>query len=269
MGEKTITLAPVRANAGLAMEFQRRLERLIDEMNRSLEYWIAAAYRANTPEMAQDKSPAATLDGIMKRLKRKWKRKFSDAAPDLAAYFAKSVKDRTDGALRAALKKSGVTVTFKVTREINDIMQATVAENVSLIKTIAEKNLAEVEQLVMRSVTAGRDLGGLRQQLQDRFGITKRRAKLIARQSNNDATAMIKRAREKELGITEAVWVHSHAGKTPRPEHERWGAEKKRYDIKTGMWSDVLKKYVWPGTDFNCRCGGRSVLPSLGRASAE
>jgi SPP1 gp7 family putative phage head morphogenesis protein len=264
MAAKPKTLPAIHPNAGLEREFKKKLERMIEEMQASVTYWICSAYKQNKPEMAQDASPAATLTAIMKKLARKWNKKFADAAPDFAKYFATAVKDRTDASLKAALKKSGFTVAFVVTKEINDILSASVAENVSLIKTISQEYLSEVEQMVMRSVTVGRDLGGLRQQLQDRYGITKRRATLIARQSNNNAFAMLRRAREKEIGVTKAIWRHSHAGRVPRPEHEKWDGTE--YDVHTGKWSEVSQKYVWPGTDYWCRCSSRSILPSLGKA---
>jgi SPP1 gp7 family putative phage head morphogenesis protein len=258
-------LPAIHANEGLGAELQKKLDFLLEEMNNSLLYWLSAAYKANKPEIASDASPAATLTAIMKKLAKRWNKKFSEAAPDIAKYFATAAKDRTDSALKAALKKAGVTIEFKTTKVINDIIQAAVAENVSSITTIATEHLADVEQMVMRSVMAGGDLGGLREGLQKRYGISKRKAKLIARQSNRNASAMVKRAREKELGVTEGIWVHSHAGKVPRPEHEAWHG--KKYNIETGMWSKVAQKFVWPGTDFNCRCTGRSILPTFGRAA--
>ena len=211
--------------------------------------------------MARDESPAAALNAIMKRLARKWNKRFAEAAPELAKYFSLAARDRTDGALRAALKKAGMTVSFKMTRAVNDIVQAKVAENVSLIKTIASEHLADVEQLVMRSVAAGRDLGGLREALQERYGITHRRAALIARTSNNQTTAAILKARQGELGVTTAKWIHSHAGRTPRPEHVAWNG--KEYPIAEGMYSKVDREFVWPGTPFNCRCQSRSILPHM------
>ena len=272
---KPIILPVIRPNVGLEKEYQKKLERMIDEMEKSVAYWILAAYRQDTPHMAQDASPATILSLVMKKLAKKWNKRFADVAPIFAKYFATSVRDRTDSSLKAALKKSGFTVEFKLTKEINDILQASVKENVSLIKSISQEYLNGVEQAVMRSVTVGRDLGGLKKELMGYYDTStpslarkaKKRAKLIARQSNNNAFAMIKRARETELGVTEAVWVHSHAGKVPRPEHERWGKEQKRYNIATGIWSEVSKKFVWPGTDFNCRCTGRPVLPHLGKAA--
>ena len=262
---KQVKLAAIRSNEGLILELHRRLDSLVDAMDRSLMYWLTAVYRATPPEMAQDASPAATINAVMGRLTRLWNKRFSEAASILAEHFSKAARDRTDASLRSALKKTGITVDFRTTREINDIMQATIAENVSLIKSIAREHLAEVQQMAMRSVTAGRDLGGFQKDLRERFGVTHRKAALIARQSNNNTTAMISRARYAELGITQAQWVHSNAGKVPRPEHVRWNG--KMYNVDTGMYSKVSKKYVWPGTDFNCRCSSRAIVKTTNVAA--
>ena len=258
---KAKKLAAIHANIGIEIQFRRKLERMLEEMHNSLDYWLSAAYKATPPTgLAQDASPAALILKVMRKLSARWRKKFNLSAKPMAEYYALAAKDRTDGALKAALKKTGMTVEFKVTPEIQDILTATVAQNVSLIKTIASEHLSDVEQMVMRSVQAGRDLGGLRKELQHRYGITKRRAGLIARQSNADATTAITNARYKALGIVEAQWVHSNAGKTPRPEHVAWNGT--MYNVEKGNWSKVSKKFVWPGTDFNCRCSSRGIVMS-------
>ena len=88
-------------------------------------------------------------------------------------------------------------------------------ENVSLIKSIASQFHTQVEGMVMRSVTEGRDLSALTKDLQKRFGVTKDRAAFIALDQNNKATSAIQRERQTALGIEEGIWMHSHAGKVP------------------------------------------------------
>jgi SPP1 gp7 family putative phage head morphogenesis protein len=265
----TTKLAAIRSNAGIERKFQKQLDAMIDEMQNSLVYWLSAAYRANTPDtvneddlrppkIAKDASSAAILNAIMARLIRRWKKKFNESSKPMADYYAQAAASRTDASLKAALRKAGVTVEFKTTPEIQEIITASVNNNVQSIKSIASEHLSEVAQIVQRCVQEGRNLGGLRAELSERYGITKRKATLIARQSNNQASAMIERQRAKELGITEAQWVHSNAGKHPRHEHVEWHG--KMFDINTGMWSKVSKKWVWPGTDFNCRCTSRMHL---------
>lgn len=62
---KTVYLAPVRANIGVEREYQRRIDALIEEMNRSLVYWISAAYRANEPEILGLASDAMAWDDLL------------------------------------------------------------------------------------------------------------------------------------------------------------------------------------------------------------
>ena len=157
------------------------------------------------------------------------------------------------------MRQAGFTVRFKLTAEANDVLQATTGENISLIKSIGSDYLAEVEGLVMRSVTAGRDIGGLQKDLIDRFGVTKRRAALISRDQNNKATATIQRVRQRSLGITQAIWLHSYGGKEPRPSHV--AADGKVYDIDKGMFLDGV--WTCPGREINCRCLAKSIIPGL------
>ncbi len=256
----TKTICPIRPNEGLRMAYQRKLESLVDDLNGSLLYWLRSAYRANEPEvLAMDASPAKELQGTMRRLSRRWQRNFDKGAPDLAAWFAQNSADRTDAALRGVLKRAGFSVGFKMTAAANDVIQATTFENVSLIRSIAQQHLAKVEGIVMRSVSQGRDLKTLTDQLEEEFAITRRRAVLIARDQTNKAHATIEKTRQTELGITEAVWCHSRGGKHPRASHVAYDG--KRYNIRDGALIDGRR--IWPGTEIWCRCYSKAVLPGF------
>ena len=56
------------------------------------------------------------------------------------------------------------------------------------------QRITNVEGLVMRSVQTGRDLRQLTTDLQEQFGVTRRRAAFIARHQSNKATASMTRA---------------------------------------------------------------------------
>jgi SPP1 gp7 family putative phage head morphogenesis protein len=258
-------LNAVRPNAGIQAEYQRRLDRLITEMQKSLVRWLIAGYRQNEPEvMALDRSPAHELDAIMARLARKWQAKFDQMAPELADWFATATSDRSDRALQGILRKGGFSVRFKMTRAMNDAIQATRLQNVTLIKSIAEQHLNEVSGLVQRSVAAGRDIGFLSKQLEERYGITRRRATTIARSQNNLASATMTKVRYQEAGIKTAIWKHSHAGKTPRKSHEDFDG--KEFEIAKGAYIDG--EWIQPGEKINCRCYPRAMIPAIVRRAA-
>jgi uncharacterized protein with gpF-like domain len=257
-------LAPVRPLPQLEAEYRRRLLRLIDQMERSLLYWLRAAHRKVEPEvatlMAADDSPAMILRTEMRRLVRRWQRTFDDASGELATYFVVSAAKRSDAALGSILRRAGISVRWRMTRAMNDVLRATVGENVALIKSIGQEQLTRVETAVMRSVQTGRNLATLTDELQQSFGVTRRRAILIARDQNNKATASLLRVRQAEAGITEAIWVHSGGGKSPRPSHVKAGRERVRYSVADGWFDPHEKRFILPGELINCRCVSRPVV---------
>ena len=254
------TLDPVRPNEGLRTAYQRKLESMVDDLHASVFYWLRSAYRANESTiLANDASPSRDLNAAMRRLSRRWQRNFDKGAPDLAAWFAQNSAERTDAALQATLKRAGITVKFSLSQGARDVIHATTYENVSLIRSIAQQHLAEVEGIVMRSVSQGRDLKTLTDDLEERFAITRRRAVLIARDQSNKANATIQKTRQREVGITEAIWCHSRGGKHPRKSHVDFDG--KRYDINDGALIDG--KRIWPGTEIWCRCYSKPVLPGF------
>lgn len=254
-------LAPaIRPNAGIQARYHKKLRALITEMARSYAYWLRAQYRATPPKMALDALPARELERLLREMGIRWEKRFEKAAPKLAEYFAQSVRGQTERRLKEILRDSGVTVKFTMTPELRDIMRAEIAENVSLIKSIPQQFHTQVEGLVMRSVATGRDLSTLTADLQERFGITERRAKKIALDQNNKATSAIRRERETAVGIEEGVWLHSHAGKVPRPTH--LANHGKRFNLREG-WYDPdpkVRRNIWPGELITCRCTWRAVV---------
>jgi uncharacterized protein with gpF-like domain len=142
---------------------------------------------------------------------------------------------------------------------MRDAMNATIEANVSLIKSIPSQYLTEVEGIVMRGFSSGRDLKTISDELQKRYGITARRAAFIAQDQNDKLTATVTQARRVELGLFDAEWQHSHAGKEPRPSHVKAGKEKKRFDVRKGCYIDG--EWILPGQKPRCRCSSRTILP--------
>lgn len=258
---KSVRLRPIRPNLGVQIAYQRKLDDLIDRMSRSLLRTISATYRRKPPRMASDDSPAITLNAAINNAGREWLDRFDEFARESGRRFAKDAAGHADRSFMAALRDAGFTVQFKMTAAANDVLQATIAEQVALIRSIPREYLTQVQGAVMRSVTQGRDLGSLATELREQHGVTKRRAALISRDQNNKSTAAITRVRQQELGITQAIWLHSAGGKTPRPTHVAMNGQ--TYDVAKGMFDPAEKKWIWPGELINCRCVARAVIPGL------
>ena len=254
-------LRPIRPNAGVQAWYRKRLDKAVREMQDSLTYWLKANYRAAglADGFAQDESAAAMMRKAIRKLSRLWQGKFDDLADTLSKSFAERTLSNSDVSLRNAMEAAGATVKFTMTPDMNDVYQSVIGEQVGLIKSIASEHLSEVEGLVMRSVQRGRDLGELTEQLQKRYGLTKKRAALIARDQNNKATSSLQAARQRGIGIKEGVWRHSSGGKVPRHSHVLANGE--TFDISKGMLID--DEWIMPGELINCRCGWSPVIPGL------
>lgn len=263
-------LPAIQPSAGVRSSYEEALQRLIDEMQRSVIYHLSAAYRRNEPVMAMDALPAQALQKALDQLRARWTGRFDDLAVKLARYFARSQARRSDEAMARMLKKAGWTVDFKMTRAQRDALAAIVNENVSLIKSLPEQCLTQVQGSVMRSVAAGYDVKILADDLRTHFGVSRKRAKFIAYEQTKQTNAMLTRVRQVELGIQECLWKHSHGGRVPRPNHVRFGKEKALYDPAKGMWDPDADgpgrgRWILPGQLIRCRCMGRPILPELNR----
>ena len=259
---KTKTLAPVRASAAVRAEYHRRLTAQVEAMERSLLWWMRAAYRANQPAtMAQDRSAADVLNAIMRKLARRWMQRFDAFANRTGEWFTAAASRGADSSMQARLKAAGMTVRFQTTPAQQDAVQAVLAENVGLIKSIASRHLEQVQGAVMRCAATGRDLKTLTDEIEQIGGVSRRRAAFIATDQSNKASAIIVKTRQQELGITHATWQHSLGGRVPRVSHLAFNG--KSYEIDKGAYLDG--KWVWPGTEPRCRCVSRSIIPGLER----
>lgn len=250
----------VSANRGLEIRYQKQIMALIRELEDDTGL-IVSAYRADPPltALSMDASPLAAMRKLLSDLGTKWVKRFERAAPKIAAAYLKGQFKATDSAMRQALKDAGWAIKFEMTPAVREAFEASLAENVGLIRSIPQEYLQQVQGVVMRSYTVGRDLHTMVKDLRKLYPAAANRAILISRDQSNKANAVVTRARQLEIGIIEGIWMHSHAGKVPRPTHLAMNG--RRYKVAEGMYDPAVDRFVFPGELINCRCTGRSVLP--------
>lgn len=251
----TQLLRPIHANRGVIASYKRQLVKLTKEMSDSYLYWITAAYNANPP-LASDAMPYKEAKDKIDDLGRRWLKRFEVMAETIAQMQVTSMTKITDTALKNAFKEAGWTVDFQITKAMKDVMGASITENVTLIKSIQQQYHTKIEAMVMRNFSTGKDIYGLRKDIEDAFPIAERRAITIARDQMSKLNISVQNARYKEAGIIEAKWLHSHGGKEPRQDHV--AADGKKYNINEGCL--ISGEYIHPGEKINCRCVSRAIL---------
>jgi SPP1 gp7 family putative phage head morphogenesis protein len=211
-------------------------------------------------DIAEDAPPSPTkkLQAALAKWGQQTIKRFDLMSAKIADDFAARNQQATQIAMMAQLKKAGFTVSFKPTYKSIEAYRAVAAENVSLIKSIPRKYHTDVEQKVWNAVRQGSDLNKLSAELRKAHNVTVSRAALIARDQNAKAKATIERVRQMDLGIRRGIWMHSGAGKEPRPTHV--AMDGKPYDLAKGMYDSDEGEWVHPGQLINCRCTMRPVI---------
>lgn len=267
----------VRPNLGVEIAYRRRLERLVEDMRRSVSWWLVAAYRRNVSRIAMDALPGANgehpeptarnpvdrLGWLLRRLSRYWFRRWNREANRIAEVFVRSSRKHTLESYAAAFRDAGLTVSASPLGGMtDDVARALIAENVALIRSLPQHCFDEITSMVQRAVSMGRDVPFLEKELQRRFQTTANRARTIARDQSVKACEAVKREQNRRLGITEGVWIHVPGRKYSRKSHQDMNG--KRFRLDEGLYDRTVGKKVLPGELVNCRCTYRAVVPEFG-----
>lgn len=119
------------------------------------------------------------------------------------------------------------------------------AENVSLIRTLPTRFFEEVETRMVAGIREGKRHETIAEELQERFGVAKSRAALIARDQVGKFHGELQRAQQEQLGVASYVWRTVRDNRV-RSEHEEREGERFR-------WDDPPED-GHPGHAINCRC---------------
>lgn len=277
-GDRHIVLGAVTPNDQTTRLYIRKLTGAVEAMRKSYERVIERRYKAAlkaneaagrvmvTMDAALSKATETSGDlfAEMKRLQSFWSDYFDSFASKVAEPLLGDMQADNARAWAGVMKKAGFDIKFNPTPSQTLILKAKTRENVALIKSIGQQYHTDIEGDVMRSFVAGRDLDSLSKQLKARGKVTTDRAAFIARDQANKASAAFNAARQRELGLKWATWIHGNAGKEPRPNHLRAGREHWYFNTQEGIDFGDKFGHVVPSEAINCRCSSRTVLPAFG-----
>lgn len=225
-GGATFTGKPLFPPDAVEARYKRALDAMVDRMTRATAREIEKLFKSSAAReagMTTDASFASMAAKLVKELQRRFNILFSKSAGGLAEALAHGISRQAAVGLGQSLKEVSGGVTLKtdvVSGAVADVVKASVKQNVALIKSIPSKYFLEIEGAVMRSIQTGKGMADLQPHLEKQYGVTKRRAALIARDQTSKATTAINRARMQGLGVKKFKWLHSMGGKEPRPLHK-------------------------------------------------
>jgi SPP1 gp7 family putative phage head morphogenesis protein len=257
-GGHTFTGKPLNPPDVVEAKYHAAMQRMVRQMSAMTERELRKLYRTpEAPRAAMDASFASMAAKLIKALQRRFNVLFSDRAGGLAEALVKGISRQSAVGLKGSLKDASGGVTLKtdvLSGAVADVVKASIKANVALIKSIPAEYFLEIEGEVMRSIQSGRGMADLQPFLEKRYGITKKRAALIARDQTSKATTAINRARMEGLGVKKFKWLHSGGGKEPRPLHKNvLNGNVYSFDDPPIIDERTGERGL-PGQLINCRC---------------
>jgi len=129
------------------------------------------------------------------------------------------------------------------------------SENAQLITTLSQTHVTQVRGIVTQGLRQGLAVGELAREIRRRAGVTKNKAKFIARDQISKLNGQLTRLRQQDVGITEYTW------RTSLDERVRHNHRTKEGELY--RWDDPPEDTGHPGEDFQCRCYAEPNIQGL------
>lgn len=249
----------------LEARYYAKLQNLIDRMTADVEKQLRRFFEKPHAEEyfeAMDASVSSQARILTNALMKKFNSLFSANAPMLADQQANAVDKYSSTAMHSSLKElsGGLSLpTSAISADMKEILTASIAENVGLIKSISQQYLTGVQGAVMRSITSGQGMADLVPFLEKHKGITLRRARFIARDQTKKAYESLNTGRMENLGLDKYIWLHSGGSHNPRKLHQEMSGNV--YSIKNPPIIDKeTGQRGGPGDLPGCNCRKRPVI---------
>lgn len=148
---------------------------------------------------------------------------------------------------------------------LQSIMEAFVASNVGLIKSIPQQYFQKLESMVYGGARQGFRSTELAKQIQNLYEVTSRRARLIARDQVSKFNGQLSQVRQQSVGVQNYVWV------TVGDERVRGRPDGRYPKAKPSHWEREGKVFSWakppkgghPGEAIQCRCVAKPKLSEV------
>ncbi|QDH45579.1 head morphogenesis protein [Pantoea phage vB_PagM_AAM22] len=229
--------------------YNRKLQQIVKLVRADIDVELIPAIKQSVPEYVAD-AWSDVIAAALQRLVSRWTSPFArQQAREIAGSFV------TDASTRAMRKTVGIDL-YGGNDQLIDYLKAAADQNAALITSIPAQYLEQVSNIVTGNMRAGMRPSYIEQALVKQFGVTQRRAKLIARDQTSKIQGEITRIRQVNSGITYFRWLTAHDERV-RPSHVAVGKRDVGYGPGVFKWGDlpvVDGVPTFPGQPINCRC---------------
>lgn len=240
------------------VRYNAALQRIARAVRKDIDEVIVPIVKQYAPAYVQDSTP--TLDGWADTMARalqfllgKWlSPPARHAAEAIAAEFV-----RTQVSVNSRGRRSVGIDVFSNSQQARDYLEAATFQNAMLITSIPAQYLEQVQNIVMTNMRAGMRPSFIDKALSQQFGVTSRRAKMIARDQTAKVQGELNKRKQTAAGFSYFRWVDSHDQRV-RHRHREIADKVTDYGKGVYRWDDLplsdKGEPIQPGSDYQCRC---------------
>lgn len=250
-------------NGEIADDFFEQQEQ-IAAMDDRIRHKDIKGSRKDKNNVTMDASISSQARVLMNALTRKFTQLFNSKSKPLAESMVLGAASASKSNLHTSLKELSGGLSLKtgvVPEGMQDVATASVAENVSLIKSIPQQYFKDITGSVMRSITTGQGLADLVPDLNKYAGQTSRRVKNLALDQTRKAYNSINKQRMQSIGVKQFEWIHSGGSQKPRESHMKISGHifsfETLYQEQEALGVPKEDQGI-PGQAINCKC---TMLP--------
>lgn len=276
---------PKDPTAKIEAFYNRQLRAILRKAAQQVVTEILPVIKQEKPNYVPDSGELVFKDGWAERIISKITQTLSSFTEGVlsgqAERLARSTVSMAESETTQAFLESvngavGVDLSNMIGQEgMEDYISSAVHQNVKLIKSIPEEYFEGVENTVLGGMRGGLAPSAISRQLQDQFGVAKRRAKFIARDQVSKLNTDITERRQTQAGIKYYRSVHSGdnrvtgkpGGKYPNAKIKCWNIAKRDIGYGPGVYrwdkgaTYAGKKGLHPGRHHpGCRCTASPVF---------
>lgn len=250
---RNVTLAPIIPTKAQAAD----LGRIALRMLRPLEAMIAvvsSAYERELQRILQHDS-AESIGGDIDGVSEAINRLILELTPDLTRWALRQEQWHRGKWSRAILSGLDVNIDTMIgPTDMEETIRAFLVRMTSLIRDVNQQARGKIADAVFRGLQNRTPTAKVAREIREATGFARARARRIAADQSVKLASRFDRERQRQAGIDEGVWRHSHKAH-PRPWHQ--ARDGQLYDLETGNeigGSDQIEDDDWPGMPPFCGC---------------
>jgi len=250
--KKRVRLKKIPYPKKLEAEYYRELKQIAEAMKHIVMERLLPALKSKENEY--------TNDGIIDDIMMMFESLRNSGGVKNAIQIASEMVRKTDNLNREKVlqqlnQKLGVDLPTTFAKEgIEPIIKANIAKNATLIKSIPEEFVKNIESIIYSGVTTGATYKSIEEQIKGTegiksvFGKLDDRIKLIARNEVSSINGQINKVRMQNIGVTKFEWVTA-GDERVRDSHADLDGQV--FDWNNPPTNERGEKII-PGQDFNC-----------------